>query len=160
MLAPHRSYAAQGASHTLPYRLSTSERARGLANRILFSRYYIIFYLVMTGLSLATVVLSLKEGDCPGTAWHILEIVVNGGMVLEVGTRWVGFGKVRSCRLRLAKPWGADMKADTAISDDAAQRCRLAAHGLLRDHVDGRLFQLVRRVQAWVATCPPNKMPH
>ena len=35
------------------------------------------------------------EGDCPGTAWHILEIVVNGGMVLEVGTRWVGFGRVR-----------------------------------------------------------------
>ncbi|KAJ9118993.1 hypothetical protein QFC24_005959 [Naganishia onofrii] len=32
-------------------------------------------------------------GGCPSTTWHILEIIVNGGMVLEVGTRWVGFGK-------------------------------------------------------------------
>ena len=99
-----------------PYRLTTSERMRGVANRIMFSRYYIIFYLVMTGLSLGTVILSLLEGGsqlfvsdvipvltaflddllggCPSTTWHILEIIVNGGMVLEVGTRWVGFGKV------------------------------------------------------------------
>jgi hypothetical protein len=72
----------------------------------------------MTGLSLGTVILSLIEGPfgdvdnnprnrgwllihpgdgiggCPSTTWHILEIIVNGGMVLEVGTRWVGFGKV------------------------------------------------------------------
>ena len=70
----------------------------------------------MTGLSLGTVILSLLEGGsqlfvsdvipvlttfhdvlpggCPSTTWHILEIIVNGGMVLEVGTRWVGFGKV------------------------------------------------------------------
>ena len=46
-----------------PYRLTTSERMRGVANRIMFSRYYIIFYLVMTGLSLGTVILSLLEGD-------------------------------------------------------------------------------------------------
>lgn len=95
-----------------PYHLPTSERLRGVANRIMFSRYYIIFYLAMTGLSLGTVILSLLEGECinvlftlsltsfltggcPSTAWHILEIIVNGGMVLEVGTRWVGFGKVR-----------------------------------------------------------------
>jgi hypothetical protein len=36
---------------------------RGVANRIMFSRYYIIFYLVMTGLSLGTVILSLLEGE-------------------------------------------------------------------------------------------------
>jgi hypothetical protein len=46
-----------------PYRMSTSERMRGVANRIMFSRYYIIFYLVMTGLSLGTVILSLLEGQ-------------------------------------------------------------------------------------------------
>lgn len=93
----------------------------------MFSRYYIIFYLAMTGLSLGTVVLSLMEGEsrasgslevrevgaepldvslvatlvhgdsggCPSTTWHILEVIVNAGMVLEVGTRWIGFGKVR-----------------------------------------------------------------
>ncbi|KAI5455138.1 hypothetical protein NCC49_002409 [Naganishia albida] len=76
-----------------PYHLPTSERLRGVANRIMFSRYYIIFYLAMTGLSLGTVILSLLEGGCPSMTWHILEIIVNGGMVLEVGTRWVGFGK-------------------------------------------------------------------
>ncbi|KAJ9097695.1 hypothetical protein QFC21_004732 [Naganishia friedmannii] len=75
------------------YHLPTSERLRGVANRIMFSRYYIIFYLAMTGLSLGTVILSLMQGGCPSTTWHILEIIVNGGMVLEVGTRWVGFGK-------------------------------------------------------------------
>jgi hypothetical protein len=46
-----------------PYRMTTSERMRGVANRIMFSRYYIIFYLVMTGLSLGTVILSLLEGQ-------------------------------------------------------------------------------------------------
>lgn len=46
-----------------PYHLTTSERMRGVANRIMFSRYYIIFYLVMTGLSLATVILSLVQGE-------------------------------------------------------------------------------------------------
>ncbi len=40
------------------------------------------------------IIQSRSTGDCPGTAWHILEIIVNGGMILEVGTRWVGFGKV------------------------------------------------------------------
>jgi hypothetical protein len=45
-----------------PYHLPTSERLRGVANRIMFSRYYIIFYLAMTGLSLGTVILSLLEG--------------------------------------------------------------------------------------------------
>lgn len=47
-----------------PYHLPTSERLRGVANRIMFSRYYIIFYLAMTGLSLGTVILSLLEGMC------------------------------------------------------------------------------------------------
>jgi hypothetical protein len=66
-----------------PYRLTTSERARGLANRILFSRYYIIFYLVMTGLSLATVILSLKEGELSlwGIFSEIDEPLKGAGMV-------------------------------------------------------------------------------
>lgn len=42
-----------------PYRLPASEQLRGVANRIIFSRYYILFYFVMMTLSLATVVLSL-----------------------------------------------------------------------------------------------------
>lgn len=37
---------------------------------------------------------SFVSGGCPSTTWHILEVIVNAGMVLEVGTRWIGFGKV------------------------------------------------------------------
>ena len=32
--------------------------------------------------------------QCPPIAWHILEIIVNGMMVVEVSTRWVAYGKV------------------------------------------------------------------
>jgi len=42
-----------------PYHLPASEQLRGVANRIIFSRYYILFYFVMMCLSLTTVVLSL-----------------------------------------------------------------------------------------------------
>lgn len=41
------------------YQLSTPEQLKGVANRIIFSRYYVVFYFVMMCLSLGTVVLSL-----------------------------------------------------------------------------------------------------
>jgi hypothetical protein len=41
------------------YHVSHGERLRGVANRIIFSRYYVLFYFVMMCLSLGTVVLSL-----------------------------------------------------------------------------------------------------
>lgn len=41
------------------YSIQTSERLKGVANRIIFSRYYILFYFIMMSLSLTTVVLSL-----------------------------------------------------------------------------------------------------
>ena len=41
------------------YHLPPGERLRGVANRIIFSRYYILFYFVMMCLSLGTVVISL-----------------------------------------------------------------------------------------------------
>ncbi len=31
---------------------------------------------------------------CPPLAWHVLEIIVNVMMVVEVSTRWVAYGKV------------------------------------------------------------------
>lgn len=42
-----------------PYHLPTSEKLRGVANRIIFSRYYVLFYFVMMILSMVTVVMSL-----------------------------------------------------------------------------------------------------
>lgn len=50
---------SNSAVHHSPYRLPPGEQLRGVANRIIFSRYYILFYFVMMSLSLATVVLSL-----------------------------------------------------------------------------------------------------
>ena len=38
--------------------------------------------------------LTPDKKKCPPVAWHALEVVVNGLMVLEVGTRWVAYGKV------------------------------------------------------------------
>lgn len=46
-------------NHHSPYHLPPGEQLRGLANRIIFSRYYILFYFIMMSLSLTTVVLSL-----------------------------------------------------------------------------------------------------
>lgn len=48
-----------GGESRSPYRLPASEQLRGVANRIIFSRYYILFYFVMMTLSLATVIMSL-----------------------------------------------------------------------------------------------------
>ena len=55
-----------------PYHLPASEQLRGVANRIIFSRYYILFYFVMMSLSLTTVVLSLiatRKSDLKGEKW-------------------------------------------------------------------------------------------
>jgi len=46
----------------------------------------------MAALSVTTVVLSLADG-CPGLPFYILEIVVNSSMIVEVGIRFVAFGK-------------------------------------------------------------------
>ncbi|WVW81471.1 hypothetical protein I302_103465 [Kwoniella bestiolae CBS 10118] len=78
------------------YHLPASEQLRGVANRIIFSRYYILFYGAMMGLSFATLVISLiatHGNKCPPAVWHILEVVINVLMVLEVGTRWIAYGK-------------------------------------------------------------------
>ena len=74
--------------------MTRKEITQGIANRFVHSRTYIFFYLVMAGLSITTVVLSLKEG-CPGLAFYILEIIINTAMILEVGIRFVAFGQVR-----------------------------------------------------------------
>ncbi|TXT10679.1 hypothetical protein VHUM_02184 [Vanrija humicola] len=79
-----------------PYHLPASEQLRGVANRIIFSRYYILFYFIMMSLSLTTVVLSLiatSRKQCPPVSWHILEVIVNFLMVVEVSTRWIAYGK-------------------------------------------------------------------
>lgn len=75
------------------YALTRKEIMRGIANRFVHSRTYILLYLVMAALSVTTVVLSLSDG-CPGLAFYILEFIVNISMILEVGVRFIAFGRV------------------------------------------------------------------
>ena len=75
------------------YALTRGEITRGLANRFVHSRVYILLYLVMAGLSVATVVLSLTDG-CPGPAFYILEVIINTTMILEVTIRLIALGRV------------------------------------------------------------------
>ncbi|KZV98989.1 hypothetical protein EXIGLDRAFT_606374 [Exidia glandulosa HHB12029] len=77
------------------YALTRQEIAQNIANRFVHSQAYIFLYLLMAGLSVTTVVLSLrtKSGQCPMLAFYILEIIVNVAMIGEVCIRLVAFGR-------------------------------------------------------------------
>ena len=76
---PHRPLAGLAGApipSRSPYHLPRSEQLRGVANRIIFSRYYILYYAVMMGLSLTTVVLSLiatRGSSC--SAFSLYEVL-------------------------------------------------------------------------------------
>jgi cytochrome b561 len=73
--------------------MTRDEIRKGIANRVLHSRTYIILYLAMAALSITTVVLSMRDG-CPGVAFYILEIIINSAMIAEVAIRFLAFGRV------------------------------------------------------------------
>ena len=75
------------------YSMTKDEIAKGIANRFVHSRAYIALYLVMAALSVTTVVLSLVNG-CPTLPFYILELIINGAMILEVAIRFIAFGRV------------------------------------------------------------------
>jgi hypothetical protein len=72
--------------------MTRDEIRKGIANRAIHSRTYIILYLVMAALSITTVVLSIREG-CPGLAFYILEVIINSAMIAEVAIRFLAFGR-------------------------------------------------------------------
>ncbi|KAF5368550.1 hypothetical protein D9758_002300 [Tetrapyrgos nigripes] len=74
------------------YTLTRSEITKGVANRFVHSRTYIFLYLGMAALSVTTIVLSILDG-CPGVPFYILEVIINVSMILEVGIRFVAFGR-------------------------------------------------------------------
>jgi hypothetical protein len=73
--------------------MTRDEIRKGIANRAIHSRTYIILYLVMVALSVTTVVLSIREG-CPGLPFYILEVIINSAMIAEVAIRFLAFGRV------------------------------------------------------------------
>jgi len=83
-------------SHPRPTRsihaMTRDEIRKGIANRVIHSRTYIVLYLGMTALSITTVVLSMREG-CPGLAFYILEVIINSTMIAEVTIRFLAFGR-------------------------------------------------------------------
>ncbi|GBE77687.1 hypothetical protein BKA93DRAFT_820252 [Sparassis latifolia] len=74
------------------YTMTREEITKGIANRFVHSHAYIALYLVMAALSVTTVVLSMTNG-CPTLAFYILELIINGSMILEVSIRFVAFGR-------------------------------------------------------------------
>lgn len=75
--------------------MTRDEIAKGIANRFVHSRAYILLYLIMASLSITTVVLSMVNG-CPGLPFYILEVIINTVMILEVSIRFIAFGRVRN----------------------------------------------------------------
>ncbi|CCM04448.1 uncharacterized protein FIBRA_06628 [Fibroporia radiculosa] len=90
------AYDTQFLSDSVPtrsiYSMTREEITKGLANRFVHSRAYIILYLAMAALSVTTVALSLVNG-CPTLPFYILELIINGAMILEVSVRFVAFGR-------------------------------------------------------------------
>ncbi|GAA6058836.1 hypothetical protein JCM10212_002780 [Sporobolomyces blumeae] len=70
----------------------TIETLKGVANRFVFSQFYVFLYLAMAALSLTTVVLSATS-ECPTFTFYVLEVIVNTAMIVEVSIRFFAFGK-------------------------------------------------------------------
>lgn len=72
--------------------LSRTEMIQGMANRFMYSEFYIYLYAGLAGLSIATLVLSAIE-DCPSLLFYLLEILVNVAMITEVTIRFLALRK-------------------------------------------------------------------
>ncbi|GAA5927383.1 uncharacterized protein JCM15063_005882 [Sporobolomyces koalae] len=81
-----RSFATNGRNDTL-------ETLKGVANRFVFSQFYVFLYLGMAALSLTTVFLSATSEHCPSFTFYVLEVIVNTAMIVEVSIRFFAFGK-------------------------------------------------------------------
>ncbi|KAF9412768.1 hypothetical protein BGZ94_000923 [Podila epigama] len=73
--------------------LTRREVVQNLANRIIYSKFYMFLYLVMACLSLWSVVLSFRQGCASSSLFIILEVIINCSMIAEVGLRLTALGK-------------------------------------------------------------------
>jgi len=73
--------------------LSRREIVHGIANRIIYSRFYTWLYLGMVLLSVVSISLSLTN-ECQTTGFLILEVIINTVMIAEVITRFLALGKL------------------------------------------------------------------
>ncbi|KAF8926613.1 hypothetical protein BGZ58_011049 [Dissophora ornata] len=73
--------------------LSRREIFQNLANRILYSKFYMILYFVMAFLSCCSIFLSFSQGCSSSSLFIILESIINGTMIAEVALRLTALGK-------------------------------------------------------------------
>ncbi len=121
--------------------MTKDEIAKNIANRFVHSGTYIILYLAMAGLSITTVVLSLVN-DCPTLPFYILEFIINGAMILEVGIRFVAFGRV-SATVSSIKCASSNL-FPSAILEVHVERHGSGHDRVLRDHPPLHLLRRMR----------------
>ncbi|KAJ3033818.1 hypothetical protein HK097_004711 [Rhizophlyctis rosea] len=73
---------------TTSTRMGRSERYHSIANRILHSQFYKVFYLGMVLISVICLIVSISS-RCPPGWFYFLEIIVNLSMIAEVAVRFL-----------------------------------------------------------------------
>jgi hypothetical protein len=76
--------------------LSRREVFQNLANRIIYSKFYMVLYFVMAILSICSIFLSFQQGCSSSSLFIVLESIINGTMIAEVAVRLTALGKVLS----------------------------------------------------------------
>ncbi|KAI8997252.1 hypothetical protein BDB01DRAFT_770440 [Pilobolus umbonatus] len=74
------------ASSRTQHGLTQSEMIQGIANRFMYSNFYIVFYLCLAILSFITIIMSSHE-KCPSILFIVFEAVINAAMIIEVSIR-------------------------------------------------------------------------
>jgi len=95
---PELSMPAMRSHHSL----SRREIFQNLANRIIYSKFYMILYLVMAILSVWSIFLSFQQGCSSSSLFIVLESIINGTMIAEVAVRLTALGRVRKEELGCA----------------------------------------------------------
>ncbi|KAI7907276.1 uncharacterized protein BX663DRAFT_495395 [Cokeromyces recurvatus] len=72
--------------------LTKSEIIQGMANRFMYSKFYIGLYLALAILSFVSIIMSLKE-KCPSLLFIIFEAIINAAMIIEVIIRLLALGR-------------------------------------------------------------------
>ncbi|KAF9914679.1 hypothetical protein BX616_007792 [Lobosporangium transversale] len=73
--------------------LSRREIFQNLANRIIYSKFYMVLYLVMAILSIWSIFLSIQQGCSSSALFIVLESIINGTMIAEVALRLTALGR-------------------------------------------------------------------
>ncbi|KAF9988749.1 hypothetical protein BGZ80_002301 [Entomortierella chlamydospora] len=73
--------------------LTRREVFQNLANRIIYSKFYMFLYLVMAILSVWSIFLSFHQGCSSSPLFVVLESIINGTMIAEVVLRLTALGK-------------------------------------------------------------------